>query len=341
MLLEDRRFTELNKIGLVVNPAAGKDIRRLIAYGSVFGNQEKINYTLRLLRGIESVANSPVEVAYMPDPYDLLEIVKKSFSSPEIIFRCAPIPVFGDETDTLNFTDWAVNEKKVDALVVIGGDGTNRIVAKKSALTPLFSLFGGTNNVFAENIEPTVMGMAVGLFLENDSLREKVVKKSKILKAKPRGGGKEEIALIDAVVVEKTLVGARAVWEPELIRLIVVTQSSPLKIGLSSVVGRLASISAEEERGAMVELGEGGKIIRAPLAPGLVGEVKIRKWEFLPLGASFLLPYQRGVMALDGEREIVLREGEDWEIRLEDTGPYRVDVEKLMNLVQERSVVNG
>ena len=61
----------------------------------------------------------------------------------------------------------------------------------------------------------------------------------------------------------------------------------------------------------------------------------------MPLGVSFLLPHQRGVMALDGEREIVLREGEDWEIRLEDTGPYRVDVEKLMNLVQERSVVNG
>ena len=325
----------------MVNPAAGKDIRRLVAYGSVFGNQEKINYAFRLLRGMESVVNSPVEVVYMPDPYDLVETVKKNFPSQKIVFRCAPIPVFGDETDTLNFTDWAVNEEKVDALVVIGGDGTNRVVAKKSALTPLFSIFGGTNNVFCENIEPTIIGLAVGFFLENSSLREKVMKKSKILRAKSEEGEKEEIALIDAVVVEKTLVGARAVWEPELIRLIVVTQSSPLKIGLSSVVGRLVNISPEEERGAVVELGEKGQTVKAPLAPGLVGEVKIQRWRFLPLGASLSLPYERGVMALDGEREIILREKEGWRIWLEDTGPRRVDVEKLMSLVQERSVING
>jgi predicted polyphosphate/ATP-dependent NAD kinase len=158
MLLEDRRFIELGKIGLVVNPAAGKDIRRLIAYGSVFGNQEKINYTLRLLRGIESVANSPVEVVYMPDPYDLIEIVEKNFSSPEIIFRCAPIPVFGDETDTLNFTDWAVNEEQVVALVGDRGEmGLTSCGQNKCPHSPVLP-FGGTNNVFAENIEPTVMG---------------------------------------------------------------------------------------------------------------------------------------------------------------------------------------
>jgi len=325
----------------VVNPAAGKDIRRLVAYGSVFGNQEKVNYTLRLLRGIESVVSGPVEVVYMPDPYDLVGSVEDDFPSGKIVFHRAPIPVFGDEVDTLNFTDWAVNEEKVDALVVVGGDGTNRIVAKKSALTPLFPLFGGTNNVFAENIEPTVMGLAVGFFLENDSLREKVVKKSKILRARCEKVGKEEVALIDVVVVEKASVGARAVWEPELVRLIVVTQSSPLKIGLSSVVGRLVSISPEEERGAVVELGEGGPVVRAPLAPGLVKEVKIRRCEFLPLGASVSLPCHRGVLALDGEREIILREGENWEIGLEGTGPRRVDVEELMSLVQERSVMNG
>jgi len=324
----------------VVNPAAGKDIRRLVAYGSVFGNQEKVNYTLRLLRGIESVVSGPVEVVYMPDPYDLVGSVEDDFPSGKIVFHRAPIPVFGDEVDTLNFTDWAVNEEKVDALVIVG-DGTNRIVAKKSASTPLFPLFGGTNNVFAENIEPTVMGLAVGFFLENDSLREKVVKKSKILRARCEKVGKEEVALIDVVVVEKASVGARAVWEPELVRLIVVTQSSPLKIGLSSVVGRLISISPEEERGAVVELGEGGEMVKAPIAPGLVEEIKIRRWEFLPLGASISLPCQRGVLALDGEREIILREGENWEIRLEDTGPRRVDVEELMSLVQERSVING
>ena len=118
-------------------------------------------------------------------------------------------------------------------------------------------------------------------------LREKVVKKQNT-EGQIQEAGIEELALVDVLVVEKASVGARAVWEPELVRLIVVTQSSPLKIGLSSVVGRLISISPEEERGAVVELGEGGEMVKAPIAPGLVEEIKIRRWEFLPLGVLFL-----------------------------------------------------
>ncbi len=76
--------------------------------------------------------------------------------------------------------------------MVVGGDGTNRIVAKRVPLT--FLSFGGTNNVFAENIEP-VNGLAVGFFLENYSLREKVVKKSKILRGQIQEAGKEELSL--------------------------------------------------------------------------------------------------------------------------------------------------
>ncbi len=30
-------------VGVIANPAAGKDIRRLVAHGSVFDNNEKIN----------------------------------------------------------------------------------------------------------------------------------------------------------------------------------------------------------------------------------------------------------------------------------------------------------
>ncbi len=69
-------------------------------------------------------------------------------------------------------------------------------------------------------------------------------------------------------------------------------------------------------------------------------EIKSGDGNFYTSGASYFSP-AREELALDGEREIILREGENWEIRLEDTGPRRVDVEKLMSLVQERSVING
>ncbi|MGC8778796.1 MAG: NAD(+)/NADH kinase, partial [Candidatus Caldatribacteriaceae bacterium] len=149
-----------------MNPAAGKDIRRLVAYGSVFGNREKVNYTIRMLMGLGSVVREPVEVLYMPDPYDLVGMVEEEVgpSLGHLSLLRAPIPVLGDEADTLAFTEWAV-EEGVEAFLVLGGDGTNRLVAKKSASVPLFSISGGTNNVFAQFVEPTIAGMALGFFL--------------------------------------------------------------------------------------------------------------------------------------------------------------------------------
>ncbi len=37
-------------IGIIANPASGKDIRRLVAQGSVFDTSEKINILRRVLR---------------------------------------------------------------------------------------------------------------------------------------------------------------------------------------------------------------------------------------------------------------------------------------------------
>jgi hypothetical protein len=48
------------------------------------------------------------------------------------------------------------------------------------------------------------------------------------------------------VVVEKTLVGARAVWEPQLIRLIVVTRAV-LEDWFKLGGGKLASVGADEK----------------------------------------------------------------------------------------------
>ena len=51
--MEERRVTGL--IGIIANPASGKDIRRLVAHGSVFENHEKINIIRRALRGLDAL----------------------------------------------------------------------------------------------------------------------------------------------------------------------------------------------------------------------------------------------------------------------------------------------
>jgi predicted polyphosphate/ATP-dependent NAD kinase len=42
-------------VGIIANPASGKDIRRLVAHGSVFNNLEKVNIVRRALLGLQAI----------------------------------------------------------------------------------------------------------------------------------------------------------------------------------------------------------------------------------------------------------------------------------------------
>ena len=63
--------TERTLVGIIANPASGKDIRRLVAHGSTFDNNEKINIVRRVLLGLDAAGVS--EVAYLPDTYGIVE----------------------------------------------------------------------------------------------------------------------------------------------------------------------------------------------------------------------------------------------------------------------------
>ena len=54
-------------VGLVANPASGKDVRRVTARASVFDNQEKSAMVRRCLVGIRAFSSAPIR--YMPDPH--------------------------------------------------------------------------------------------------------------------------------------------------------------------------------------------------------------------------------------------------------------------------------
>ena len=44
----------MSLVGIIANPASGTDIRRLVAYGSIFNNQEKVRIVRRILLGLEA-----------------------------------------------------------------------------------------------------------------------------------------------------------------------------------------------------------------------------------------------------------------------------------------------
>ncbi len=55
--------------------------------------------------------------------------------------------------------------------MVLGGDGTNRLVAKKIGNIPLVPISTGTNNAFPINIDPTVAGLAAGFYIQTKGRR--------------------------------------------------------------------------------------------------------------------------------------------------------------------------
>ena len=52
-------------VGIIANPAAGKDIRRLVAQGRFVPNQEKVNTLKRILAGLDALGVE--RVVMMPD----------------------------------------------------------------------------------------------------------------------------------------------------------------------------------------------------------------------------------------------------------------------------------
>ncbi len=136
-------------VGIIANPAAGKDIRRLVAHGRFVTNQEKVNILRRVLAGIESVGVR--RVVFMPD-MDGLGHGSLDTSIEGLSVEFVDILVTNKEGDSTRAAE-AMQDRGVGSIVTLGGDGTNRAVAKGAGDIPIVPISTGTNNVFPRMIE--------------------------------------------------------------------------------------------------------------------------------------------------------------------------------------------
>ena len=145
-------------VGVIANPASGRDIRRLVSGASVFDNGEKGNMIYRFMVGLAAVGVG--RVLMMPAAsglYDGLErtlraaqrsSVEQNRAMPEL--ELVEMTVRHTARDTVDALA-EMGRRRVAAVVVLGGDGTSRIVARHcDADTPLCTLSTGTNNAFPE-----------------------------------------------------------------------------------------------------------------------------------------------------------------------------------------------
>lgn len=125
-------------------------------------------------------------------------------------------------------------EMDVALIVTLGGDGTNRAVAKSCGDIPLLPISTGTNNVFPFMVEGTLAGLAAGVVATNKLPRQGLFKRTWRLEIF-NGSELMDIALVDVVVSKSDFIGTKAIWDVKTLKEIFLTRSHPNNIGFSSV----------------------------------------------------------------------------------------------------------
>jgi predicted polyphosphate/ATP-dependent NAD kinase len=325
-------------VGCIANPMAGKDIRRLVAYSSRIDNQEKVNIVRRILLGLESAGAA--EVLLMPDTFRIAHKALEGIHQPlQLRMHILDMEVRGEAKDSLRATQYMC-EAGAQCLLILGGDGTHRVVAKASGVVPLVPISTGTNNVFPRMIEGTVAGLAAGLYACHAPHLDGVVLPTKRLEIW-RNGVLQDIALVDVAVSEQQFVGARALWDVSGILELFLTQGTPSNIGLSSIAGWSHPITVEDAAGLQLTLGNGGRQVRAPIAPGLIVRVGISRQRLIGPGERVPIRHAPAMLALDGERELLVRQGERWEVALSWDGPKVLDIDRTLLLAQQQGLHRG
>ena len=311
----------MTKIGVIANPSAGKDIRRLVASGRIISNQEKANIISRFITGL--ISKGIRDFYFMPDKSGLCKPAIENYRD-KININFLDTKFYDGPEQTLIAAS-LLNDIKCDCVLVLGGDGTNRLVAKKINQIPLIPLSTGTNNAFPLMIDPTIAGIAAGFFVNLRRGKKKYLIRNPYINVKVDENEKD-IALIDLAISKQNFVGSKAIWDPEMLEELFLTKSSPLTIGLSSIGSRV--LSANKNKGMRIIFGEQGKVIYAPIAPGLISTLKVKKWSYMNPDEIIKIENFSGTIALDGEREIEIFGNNKIEISYKKSGPYIIDIIK-------------
>ncbi len=320
----------MSSVGIVTNPAAGKDIRRLVAHGRFISDQEKINTIRRVMAGL--AATGVERAVLMPDRVGLARSAMDS--APEgLRTERLDMAVRGDESDTVRATEMMV-DAGVGCIVTLGGDGTNRAAAKSVGCVPIVPISTGTNNVFPAMLEGTVAGLAAGVVARGLVEIDGVSRPAKRLEVRV-DGKLADIALVDVAVSKEAFVGARAIWDTNTVEEVFLAHAKPAGIGLSAIGARLGDLG---KGGMHIRLGRGASEVIAPIVPGAVTPVPVREWRLLRVGEPVEVSLRPCTIALDGERTFGPGAAEMVSVSVTMDGPRAVDVEAALAEAAARGV---
>lgn len=324
-------------VGIIANPVSARDIRRLVANASGLQIADRANIVLRVLAALG--ATGIRRVLMMPDKGGISGLLARALVRernldrqpwPEVEFL--DMPVSGTVHDTYRAAERLV-AAGVRAIVVLGGDGTSRAVARRCGRTPIAGLSTGTNNAFPELREPTITGLAVGLYASGAVPAGQALRPNKVLEVDVNDGEQRDLALVDVAVTTERYVGARALWRTDNFRELFVTFAAPEAIGMSAIAGLLDPVERDASQGLYVRLVPpqgAAQVLSAPIGPGLVSPVGVTAHRRLEADHPQPLATSAGAIALDGEREIEFAPDDRVTVTLRTDTLFTVDVPGVM-----------
>ena len=312
----------MSGIGILVNPMAGRDVRRVAARASTVTFEAKRDAVARIAAGADALGVDAIHV--VEDPFRVATVALQWMPLKARVHVLA-VPVSHGAADT-EAAIAGFAERGVGVVVSLGGDGTHRDIARQRRDITLVALSTGTNNVFPVLAEPTVAGMVAALAAK-DLLPPELMPRCKLLHV-TLANGQRDLAVVDAALLADDFIGNMRPFAAAKLRQLLLARAEPDAIGTSPIGGFLKVVEDADDCGLLVRMGAGGRDFNVPLSPGHFRRVSVADVQRLPFDVPAIFQ-GRGVLALDGDRRHRL-DGDPAHIVVRRDGPRIVNIAQAM-----------
>ena len=314
---------------------SGRDVRRVAAKASTNAHHDKKQQVTRLVLG--ALEHGVDEIFLANEPFRINVGAIENLPDRNKV-KILNFPLTHSDKDTVRVTN-TMWDAGCRVFVVLGGDGTNRIVAKTRPEAVVLPLSTGTNNVFPLLMEASVAGAAAGLIasktlnFRNHCLRCKQAHIS-------INGARKDIAMIDVVLLGDDAIGSLLPFDPEKLIQLFLTRAEPASVGMSPIGGYLIPCTAEDNFGVSIccNKQKQNQSVRVPISPGLYGDIPVADVEKMEIGQTYRCPTP-GILALDGDRSIKISEEDLVEITIRRDGPWIIDPAKIMSIAARHGLL--
>ena len=319
-------------VGIIANPRAGKDIRRLVGHAAAPSDTSRIADIRRLIVGAIEGGAERILVAKDAQGLSARAVGGLNVDIAVALINVEPVGTGQDSADAAA----AMRDEGAGVLIAYGGDGTRRQLCRGWRDAPVVALSGGTNNAFGQVVEATVAGAAAGLAVAGgQDLSELIAYQSLVIDIDV-DGVPADIALVDAAVLRNDTGGTANVWNLDRVDQILTAVAEPWSVGLSSFAGLVAPTSRTDDRSVLLQLDESAsQRVRAPIAPGRYDEAGLQSVAVVePLQAVTVAGPV--VIAVDGERSVSVAAGETATMTVRRNGLKVIDIRRTFSLAVRR-----